>query len=277
MIENKASATDNNLVSEWGLSLHIAFKNHYLLFDTGASGIFAQNAERLGVDLGAVNAAVLSHHHFDHGGGLRKFLELNSTAPVYLGASPGGDCLAKIGIVMKKYIGLDKTLFDDYPDRFVFIRKPMQILPDVFIFPHILSAYPKPKGNKRLYLKRNGRLALDAFFHEIVMAIKEEGKLVVFTGCSHNGILNMVETVAREFVGVPIKAVVGGFHLVATPPFNDMAGGVREVEALGRAVLDYPVGVTYTGHCTGTKAFGVLEKVMGERLRDMQTGSCFEI
>ena len=57
------------------------------------------------------------------------------------------------------------------------------------------------------------------------MAIKEEGKLVVFTGCSHNGILNMVETVAREFAGVAIKAVVGGFHLVAAPPSDAMARG----------------------------------------------------
>jgi 7,8-dihydropterin-6-yl-methyl-4-(beta-D-ribofuranosyl)aminobenzene 5'-phosphate synthase len=277
LIENKASDTDSNLVSEWGLSLHIAFKNHYLLFDTGASGVFVQNAERLDVDLGAVEAAVLSHHHFDHGGGLRKFLALNSIAPVYLGERPSGDCFVKISLFLKKYIGLDKTLFDNYPNRFVYIRKPMQILPDVYLFSHILSTYPKPRGNKRLYLKRNGKLVPDVFSHEIVMAIKEEGKLVIFTGCSHNGILNMVDTVAREFAGVPIKAVVGGFHLVAAPPFNAMAGGVREVADLGKAVRDYPVGVTYTGHCTGTKAFAVLKGVMGEQLQDMHTGSYFEV
>ena len=49
---------------------------------------------------------------------------------------------------------------------------------------------------------------------------------------------------------------------------------MREVEALGRAVLDYPVDIAYTGHCTGAKAFAVLKGVMGEQLQDMHTGSC---
>ena len=277
LIENKASDTDTHLASEWGLSLHIAFNNHDILFDTGASGAFALNAERLSINVAAIEAAVLSHHHFDHGGGLGRFLELNANARVYLGERPNGDCFIKILLLLKKYVGLEKALFETYHDRFAIVREPTQILPDVFIFPHILGTYPKPKGNKRLYLKRNGTLLPDDFTHEIVMAIKENGKLVIFTGCSHNGILNMVDTVAKKFVGVPIKAVIGGFHLVASPPFNTMAGSVREVEAFGRAVLDYPVDVTYTGHCTGTKAFDVLKGVMGERLRDMQTGICFEV
>jgi 7,8-dihydropterin-6-yl-methyl-4-(beta-D-ribofuranosyl)aminobenzene 5'-phosphate synthase len=126
-------------------------------------------------------------------------------------------------------------------------------------------------------LKKEGRLSPDEFSHEIVMAIKENGKLVIFTGCSHNGILNMIDTVAREFEGVPIKAVIGGFHLVASPPFNLMAGKRKDVENIGKSVLNYPVEVTYTGHCTGKKAFSVLKSVMGDRIKDMQTGSSFDI
>ena len=277
LIENKASKTDSRLVSEWGLSLHIAFSGHDILFDTGASGSFAKNAERLSVNLASVEAAVLSHHHFDHGGGLKGFFELNSNAKVHLGETPSGDCFARLFWFVKKYVGLEKALLKAWPDRFAIVREPTQVLPDVFIFPNILDTYPRPKGNKRLYLRRNGELTPDAFTHEIVMAIKENEKLVVFTGCSHSGILNMVDTVAKQFPGVPIKAVIGGFHLVASPPFNAMAGSIREVEDLGRSVINYPVGMTYTGHCTGTKAFGVLKGVMGERLRDIQTGTCFEV
>ena len=134
-----------------------------------------------------------------------------------------------------------------------------------------------PIGNVRLYVKKGGSLTHDTFNHEILMAIKEDGNLAVFTGCSHNGILNMIDTVAREIKGIPIKTVIGGFHLVSTPPFNFMAGSRKEVEELAKAVLDYPVEMTYTGHCTGTKAFSVLKKVMGDRIADIQTGSCFEI
>ncbi|HVP80353.1 MAG TPA: MBL fold metallo-hydrolase [Thermodesulfobacteriota bacterium] len=277
LIENKPSDTDTHLVSEWGLSLHIAFNGRSILFDTGLTGSFAKNAERLSVNLASVEAAVLSHHHFDHGGGLKKFLELNSNAKVHLGETPNGDCCARLFWFMKKYVGLEKALLKTCPDRFAIVRQPTQILPDVFIFPNILDTYPRPKGNKRLYLRKNGKMTPDNFSHEIVMAIKENGKLVVFTGCSHSGILNMLDTVAKNFVGVPIKAVIGGFHLVASPPSNAMAGSTREVEDLGRLVLNYPVDLAYTGHCTGTKAFGVLKSVMGERLGDIQTGTCFEV
>ncbi|MFH0799377.1 MAG: MBL fold metallo-hydrolase [Pseudomonadota bacterium] len=277
LIENKAGSTDKHLASEWGLSLHITFNGHEILFDTGASGLFAKNAERLSVNVASVEAMVLSHHHFDHGGGLRRFLELNSKAKVYLGERPDGDCTGRLLWFMKKYIGLDNDLFKTYSDRFTFVHEPAQILPDVFVFPHILNTHPRPGGNKRLFLRRDGKLVPDDFSHEMVMAIKENGKLVVFTGCSHSGILNMVDTVAKEFIGVPIKAVIGGFHLVASPLFNAMAGSAREVEDLGKSVLNYPVDVTYTGHCTGTKAIGVLKGVMGERLREIRTGSSFEV
>jgi 7,8-dihydropterin-6-yl-methyl-4-(beta-D-ribofuranosyl)aminobenzene 5'-phosphate synthase len=275
LIENRASTADPHLSSEWGFSLHIKFDGHSILFDMGTSGSFAKNAERLSIDVPSVEAAVLSHHHFDHGKGLRRFLELNPSAKVYLGEAPKGDCFIKILGLMKKYIGLEKTIFADYSDRFKIVDKPTEILPDVFILPHILANRPKPGRN--LYVKKDGRLVPDDFAHEIILAIKESGKLVIFTGCSHNGILNMVDTVAKEFEGVPIKAVIGGFHLVSAPPFKFMAGSKHEVEELAAEILNYPIGVTYTGHCTGPKAFAILKNVMGDRIQDLRTGSSVEV
>ena len=277
LIENRNSTTKLGLVSEWGLSLHIELNNHSILFDTGASGAFADNAEHLSVKVDSVDAAVLSHHHFDHGGGLERFFTLNSNAKVYLADAPNGECYIKILGFLKKYIGLNRAIMADYKERFEIVGKPTEIRPSVFIFPHIVNAHPKPIGNKQLHLKTGGKLTPDDFSHEIVMAVKENEKLVIFTGCSHNGILNMVDTVAKAFEGVPIKAVIGGFHLVASPPFNFMAGNRKDVENLGKSVLNYPIEMTYTGHCTGTKAFNVLKSVMGNRIKDMQTGSSFEI
>jgi len=277
LIENRASNTEPGLASEWGLSLHIAFNNQSILFDTGASGSFADNAKLLSVNLNSVEVAVLSHHHFDHGGGLRRFLELNSKAKVYLADVPNGECYVRILGLLNKYIGLDKEIINEYHDRFEIVSKPTEILPDVYIFPNILSIHPKPIGNKQLYLKKDGNLIPDDFTHETVMAIKDNGKLVIFTGCSHNGILNMVDTVVKEFEGIPIKAMIGGFHLLASPPFNFMAGTRSEVKNLGKSVLDYPIEVTYTGHCTGKKAFEVLKSVMGDKIRDLRTGACFDV
>ncbi|MFN8488922.1 MAG: MBL fold metallo-hydrolase [Caldilineaceae bacterium] len=277
LLENRPSKTNSHLKAEWGLSLHIKFNGHEILFDMGASGLFTKNAEQLSVNVASIESAVLSHHHSDHGGGLRRFLALNANAKVHLGEAPSGECFYKPFGLIKKYVGLDKTLLADYPDRFAIVQQPTEILPDVFVLPHIQCRHPKPTGNKYLFLKRDHSFVLDDFSHEIVMAIKEDDKLVVFTGCSHNGVLNMVDTVTKAFAGTPIKAMIGGFHLIAMPPFNFMTGSQHEVEALGRSVLNYPIEAIYTGHCTGTKAFGVLKTVMGDRLSDIQTGSCFEV
>ena len=87
----------------------------------------------------------------------------------------------------------------------------------------------------------------------------------------------MIDTIAKEFEGIPIKAVIGGFHLVSSPPFNLMMGSKHEVENLGASVINYPVEMTYTGHCTGKKAFSVLKSVMGKQITEIKTGSCFDI
>ncbi len=215
--------------------------------------------------------------NFDHGGGLRRFFALNSRAKVYLGESPDGECTVKIYGVVKKYAGLDRTLRGDFPGRFEVVDRPAEILPGVFLIPHIGGTHPRPAGNRHLFVKRDGSFVPDAFAHELVMAVKENGRLVVFTGCSHSGVLNMVDAVARSFEGVPIRAVIGGFHLTGLPPFYGMSGSRREVREIAAALLAYPVERVYTGHCTGAKAFGVLQSVMGERIVDLRTGSRIEI
>ena len=73
LIENRESRAEPGLSSEWGLSLCIEFNEHSILFDTGASGAFVENAKHLSIKVDSIDVAVLSHHHFDHGGGLNRF------------------------------------------------------------------------------------------------------------------------------------------------------------------------------------------------------------
>ena len=82
LAENTTSS--EALGSEHGLSLYIETETHKILFDTGASGLFAENAEKMGVDLTRVDLAVISHGHYDHGGGLKTFLGINNRAKIYL-------------------------------------------------------------------------------------------------------------------------------------------------------------------------------------------------
>lgn len=229
-------------------------------------------AERLSIDLATIDVAILSHHHYDHGGGLRRFLELNDRAPIYLGAAPDGDPTVKLLGFIRKYIGLDQALLARHAQRFRFVHERTEVQPGVFVLPNIGGRHARPAGNRFLYLKRDSGLVPDDFSHEVVVAIREHDALVVLTACSHNGLLNMVDTASAEFPGVPVKAVVGGFHLAKLPPFRGMSESEPAVADIGRSVLAAGIETTWTGHCTGKAAFDVLRRAMGDRVQEIHTG-----
>lgn len=66
---------NGGIPGEWGLCMHIEYREKRLLLDTGASGLFADNAERMHISLGDIDAAVLSHAHGDHAKGMEKFFQ----------------------------------------------------------------------------------------------------------------------------------------------------------------------------------------------------------
>jgi 7,8-dihydropterin-6-yl-methyl-4-(beta-D-ribofuranosyl)aminobenzene 5'-phosphate synthase len=277
LIENDRVEGREDLTAEFGLSLHIQRGDLQILFDTGASGAFADNAGRLGIDLKQVSVAVLSHHHFDHGGGLRRFLAVNERARVHLRASGWAPRFFRALVVVKRPIGLDPSLFDRYAHRFELVTESLEIAPDVFLLTDIGAQHPRPQGNRHLFVERNGELEPDPFEHELVLVVREDDGLAVFTGCSHHGILNMIEAARSHFPDLPVKAVFGGFHLIGVPFFDTMAAPREEVEAIGRKILDLTGGPVFTGHCTGRKPYGVLAGVMGSSLRPFSTGTSVEV
>jgi len=237
----------------------------HILFDTGESGAFADNAIQLGVDLQTIDFVVLSHHHFDHGGGLRRFLQLNPKATIYLRGPAVSECYGKL-LWFQKYVGIDRELFREYRDRFTFVNEQATVAPGVCIVTEVGRTYPMPRGNRAIFVKTDGNLELDSFAHELVLVIQEPDGLGVFTGCAHQGILNMVQAVTKAFPGSAIKSVFGGFHLMAMPPFNFKSGSKEEVSQIGKKLLEFPVKRVFTCHCTGSHAFPVLKGAMGEKL-----------
>jgi len=273
LIENTKPESREDLVAEHGLSLYIERDGQHILFDTGATRAFGQNAEKLGVNLQEVDALVVSHHHFDHGGGLSHFLEANHQAKVYLRKSEEEDFYFRVPGLVSRYIGLDQGLLKSQAGRFEFIDGFTEILPGVYILTRMVQQYALPKGNRRLFIRKDNTFSPDSFEHELIMVVQEKEGLVVFTGCSHNGILNMLATVTGQFPDMPIKAVFGGFHLIGLPMLNTMAGSKREVRNIGEELLKYPVERMFTGHCTGKRAYRVLKGVMAEKLEYFPTGS----
>ena len=106
-----------HLDREHGLSLHIQYRGHSILLDTGSSGAFADNARALGVDLGGVEAAVLSHGHYDHADGLRAFFAANHHAPLYLRRGAREGYYSMRGGTQPRFVGIHRDICRDYECR----------------------------------------------------------------------------------------------------------------------------------------------------------------
>jgi len=277
LIENSRLETADELTAEFGLSMLVEHGGSTVLFDMGSSSSFADNAGRLDLDISTVDAAVISHQHFDHGGGLARFLEANTLAKVYLREAPVADRRFKAFAILDRPIGLDLDLIERHRDRFELVSDTTEIAPGVFLVTAIGSAHQRPRGNRRLFVRQDAGFARDPFDHELLMVVREDDGMAVFTGCSHSGILNLIDAAMDAFPATPIRALFGGFHLIGLPFFDSMAASQREVETLGREILERVSGPVFTGHCTGKKAFPILESVMGDRLQEFPTGARTEV
>ena len=252
LMENSSCAA--NLKSEHGLSLYIETGNRKILFDAGQSGAFAENAVKLGVDLAEVDLAVLSHGHYDHGGGLQRFLTLNDKAPIYLSRYAfephfNASC---------RDIGLDPIL--EQSDRLVFVDEEIQLGHGISLLSCNTFRRPFPMEPFGL---TSGAGEPEDFRHEQYLLIREGDKRILFSGCSHKGILNIMHWFAPD-------VLVGGFH------FKQLSAEDPYLELAAEQLLEYPC-VYYTGHCTGQAQFAVLKQSMGDRLLAMQAGSIIKL
>ncbi len=257
LIENTTTSPD--LICEHGLSLYIEAGEHRILFDAGQTGAFADNAEKMGVDLSRVDICVLSHGHYDHGGGLKRFLEVNDHAPIYVNRHAFGDYYNGEG----KYIGLDWELLSE--DRLVFTGDNRTIDDHVSI--HSCPGFPQPSpvAPHGLTVLRGGQQVEDDFRHEQYLLIREGERRILLSGCSHRGILNIKTWFAPD-------AFLGGFHLMKLDPQEEEI----RFKATAYALLAGQT-VYYTGHCTGEAQYDALTPILGKRLNRLSTGAVFEV
>ena len=185
LIENEVSQGSTDLKAEAGLSLLIKTGKQTILFDTGSSGAFADNAEKLGVDLTTVDFVVISHAHFDHTGGLERFFQINSTAKVYIKEEAKEQYFYKL-FFLKKSIGANPKVLQNYADRFIFVKEDLQIGDLIQIVTQITNQHKLPADSKHLLTKKGNQLVPDDFVHEQMLLINEGEKLYCFTGCSHH-------------------------------------------------------------------------------------------
>lgn len=266
---------ENRTISEkfkkgHGLSLYIETHKHKILFDTGTSSTFADNAVKLGVKLEDVDVAIISHGHFDHGGGLETFLKLNKSAKIYIGKGAFDKHLGKLFGLFKFNVGLKKELSSS--DRLVFIDSILRIDDELCLFNGVKGNKLPPKGNKNL-LKEfpNRKIMLDDFEHEINLIVNENEIYTLFSACSHKGVVNIINR-AKEILNRSIDTVIGGFHLVGMNGKNSKTF----LDELSKELKDNKTGSYYTCHCTGEVAFNYLRENM-DNMNEIKTGMTIEV
>ena len=239
LLENTTCRDDMHI--EHGLSLYIETAHHKILFDMGQTDLFAQNAKNLGISLTEVDYAVLSHGHYDHGGGLAAFLSENDTAPVFVHR----DAFLPHYNGVQKYIGLDTSLAC-HP-RLVFTEDTCKIADGLTLFSCNQNDRLHSFGAFGLTERVGDAFIDDDFRHEQYLLIEENGKRVLISGCSHKGILDIVTWFSPD-------VLIGGFHFSKLPTDDTLTSAAN---ALAAHPTEY-----YTCHCTGEAQYRFMKQSM---------------
>lgn len=269
LIDNRTQS--ENFETEHGLSLYIETDdNQKILYDTGQSDLFIHNAQKLGVDLKDIDLVAISHGHYDHIGGLIAFFEINKIAKVCVNASIFDYEYFSVKNGVKKMNGFSEKLLE-YSERFIFLDTNIQV-GDLRLIVHIKDTYTKPKGNAILYRQNKDGEELDEFSHELILVAESSEKLCVFTGCAHNGVLNIVTTVQTVVPHKEIHCLYGGFHLIDGKDFVEVETTEELTNIADQLMNLLPTARFYTGHCTSEKAIEVLSEKMDGKLDTFYVG-----
>ncbi len=219
------------LQPEHGLSIYIETGEKKILLDFGQTGeTLLHNAKTLEIDLALVDIAVLSHGHYDHGGGMEAFLKENQKARVYLHQNAFGAYYNGT----EKYIGVNPALKGN--PRLCFVDEDTE-LSDGIILRLSKEELVAPIRDGGLTQKIEGQFLHDTFSHELYLQVEEQGKKILFSGCAHKGIENIMAWFSPQIF-------VGGMHL---SHFS-----AQELTPLAKTLAGYHTHYI-TGHCTGVE------------------------
>jgi len=217
--------------ADWGFACLVEGAEKTILFDTGTKpDVLMHNVEALKVDLTKVDLVVLSHAHEDHTGGLMAVLARNPKVEVLFPVSFGAGFAEKVAKAGAK----PRT-----------VGQPVEICRNVFLTGEM--------GDR---------------IKEISLVLDTPGGLVVVTGCSHPGIVDILKR-AKEIKNRPIHLVFGGFHLGNTPE-----QGIRDILAAFKELGVERCGAT---HCTGDRPIALFQAAFGDRYQPVGTGRVIEV
>jgi len=224
---------DKKLDICWGFSCLV---DKGLLFDTGESEkVLLENMQKLNISPEDISTVVISHDHYDHTGGLAGLLRKNPGIKVYSLSNFSASFKEKVKSSGAKSIEENKFT---------------QIMPNIYLTGEMTTYY----GNSPL--------------SEQSLIIRSKPGLAIITGCSHPGIIRIIEKVKRN-LSEPIYLVMGGFHL--------MDKDERLVDIIVKRFRELGIGKAGPTHCTGEEPIEMFKKEYKEDFVEVGAGKVIEI
>lgn len=279
LMENTA---ENGFLKEHGLSYHIQTGETSLLLDAGSSGKWLKNANKSGISVKDVDFAVLSHGHYDHSDGFRRFFGENEHAPLYLRKEALEGGLFSFSSGSPKFVGMHKDIEGGFSSRLISISEEISpLLPDS----SYLVAHPRrkiletslPKEGEGVYMRKIGwdQFVPDDFSHQQSLVVLENHHLYLFNSCFHGDILQIVGHVLSHFPNYPQFTLFGGLHLPVDKEGNPRFS-TEYVTNLGNSLQEMGLSSLYTGHCTSSLAYSILKDRLHDDLHSLASGMVIE-
>ncbi|EGD47591.1 beta-lactamase domain protein [Ruminiclostridium papyrosolvens DSM 2782] len=269
--------TDNRtskrgFLAEHGLSVYIEHKQTNILFDTGQSNVYCNNAVKMNIDLRETDFIVLSHGHYDHGAGLVYFPEIKKKINIYAHE----DCFINRYAINQDGVSFREIGIPWNPDdrealksNIVFTRETYQLAPDVYICGEIPRTHDFEEIPEGFFVGDADNKHQDMIKDEQMLVIRTKKGLCIFLGCSHPGIINCLTYVLKLFPGEKIDTVVGGMHLNSASQLK--------VEKTVQSLIDLNIRQIVPLHCTGIYAIAEMKRIMGRGCLPLCAGDTIEI
>ena len=294
LIENHVDK-EERYMCEHGLAILIESENQEeqvcLLMDTGQSGIFYENAAKMGISLENLSALLISHAHYDHAGGVKRLIEEETIRKIYVGKDFfQGKYYEKNDGTMKDIgIAFSKEELEKKGITVCEVKEDMQmIFPGVTLYRNFERIVGYEQLNPRFFVKKEDKEIVadcfaesffqthsgteegmteytkDSFTDEIAVALDTEQGIVVIVGCSHPGIMNILRTIEKRS-GKKICGVVGGTHLME-------ADGERLRKTIDD-LKEMNINFIAVSRCTGEDNLEAIKNNFGEKFIFNCTGN----
>lgn len=246
-----------------------------ILMDAGQSALpILHNMKLLNIDPGSIDAVVISHCHYDHTEGLVDTLKAIGRKNIPVIAHPGifrpnyifNPFIRNIGVMKEN----GREAIEDAGGMPVLVDEPFEIMPGVIATGVVPRKRDFEKQGIGTYNIEDGKVTPDEIIDDLSLAVKVKGKgLAVISGCSHAGIVNIIDWSKEIAVEPRVGVAIGGFHLIEA--------SAERIEKTAQALKSLNVGRVITGHCTGLAALSEFSRVLGDRFEQLHVGTTFQM